>query len=380
MANGQPVIIGAANTSTSVTQLSRSGITTDTGLLVENQTGTGIQGEGTGDGDVAGVWGDATNVELAAEGVKGTSDYGAGVRGTSLNYGVHGHSTDSAGVLGESDSSAGVFGQSNAAEGSMQGYEGIGVVGSGVYIGALGQGPGVGVWGIGQNNAGVRGTSTGGIGVVAQTSGPWFGMYTYSGTGIGIYAQGQTFAADFVGDVFVDGALIVSGFKSAAVPDKTGRSRLLYAVESPEAWFEDFGRARLARGRARVALDREFAAVARTSDYHVFLTPEGNCGGLYVSRRTAAGFEVREQGSGRSSVAFSYRIVAKRKDIAARRFQKIKVPPRMAPGSTHLPAALRQAIAPAPAPGPGRPRVVANPSIQTAHATRTAARRSGRRR
>ena len=47
-------------------------------------------------------------------------------------------------------------------------------------------------------------------------------------------------------------------------------------------------------------------------DYHVFLTPLGDCNGLYVTDKTATGFVVREFGGGISNVGFDYRIVAKR--------------------------------------------------------------------
>jgi hypothetical protein len=58
----------------------------------------------------------------------------------------------------------------------------------------------------------------------------------------------------------------------------------------------------------------------------VFLTPEGDCQGLYVRKRGSR-FEVRELQGGISNVAFSYCIVAKRKDIKRhRRFAKIDMP------------------------------------------------------
>jgi hypothetical protein len=44
----------------------------------------------------------------------------------------------------------------------------------------------------------------------------------------------------------------------------------------------------------------------------VFLTPNGDCKGLYVASKTAGGFEVRELGGGTSNISFDYRIVAKR--------------------------------------------------------------------
>jgi hypothetical protein len=49
------------------------------------------------------------------------------------------------------------------------------------------------------------------------------------------------------------------------------------------------------------------------SDYHVFLTPKGECRGLYISKESATGFEVHELGGGRSNVAFDYRVVALRR-------------------------------------------------------------------
>jgi hypothetical protein len=95
-------------------------------------------------------------------------------------------------------------------------------------------------------------------------------------------------------------------------------------MESPEHWFEDFGAAKLKRGRATVKLDADFAKVIKRGDYHVFLTPRGDCRGLYVRSQGGASFEVRELAGGKSSVAFSYRIVGRRKDITRhRRFAKI---------------------------------------------------------
>jgi hypothetical protein len=48
-------------------------------------------------------------------------------------------------------------------------------------------------------------------------------------------------------------------------------------------------------------------------EYHVFLTPKGDCKGLYVTDETATSFVVRELGGGTSSIAFDYRIMAKRR-------------------------------------------------------------------
>ena len=55
-----------------------------------------------------------------------------------------------------------------------------------------------------------------------------------------------------------------------------------------------------------------------------FPAPEGDCRGLYVRRKSAGSFEVRELMGGKSSIAFSYRIVGRGRDIKGhRRFAKV---------------------------------------------------------
>jgi len=50
----------------------------------------------------------------------------------------------------------------------------------------------------------------------------------------------------------------------------------------------------------------------------VFVTPEGDSRGLYT-QQTSDGFQVRENGGGRSSLTFDYRIIAKPLDMKATR-------------------------------------------------------------
>jgi hypothetical protein len=174
--------------------------------------------------------------------------------------------------------------------------------------------PIAGVFGSSADQPGVIGTSTtqigvlgfsNNIGVVGQTSNP------------------ASFAGFFVGNVVVTGTLTAT-VKNGMVKFPDGTQRVLHCMESPEHWFEDFGTAKLVRGRAVVRLDTNFAKVVTPGDYRVFVTPEGDCGGLYVRSKSAKRFEVRELQGGKSSVAFSYRIVARRKDIKRhRRFAKI---------------------------------------------------------
>jgi hypothetical protein len=53
----------------------------------------------------------------------------------------------------------------------------------------------------------------------------------------------------------------MGGPKSAAVPHPDGTTRILYCLECPESWFEDFGKGQLARGKAQIAFDPDFAAI-----------------------------------------------------------------------------------------------------------------------
>jgi len=88
----------------------------------------------------------------------------------------------------------------------------------------------------------------------------------------------------------------------------------LRSMEAASQWCEDFGSARLVHGVAKVALDPDFARTLGAAEaYHVFFTPNGDCNGLYIARKTMTSFEVRELRGGGSSVEFDYRIVGDRK-------------------------------------------------------------------
>jgi hypothetical protein len=126
-------------------------------------------------------------------------------------------------------------------------------------------------------------------------------------------------------------------------------------VESPESWFEDFGRARLVCGEAIVPLDRDFAAVVDTSDYHVFLAGYEGRSDLSVCDRTSEDFRVRAT-AGDVDGTFSWRVVAKRKDIIAPRFEPVVIP--SAPTLPSIPAS-GSASAPPPTPAlPGRFKMI----------------------
>jgi hypothetical protein len=217
------------------------------------------------------------------------------VLGRSQVVGVRGESTG----VGTARPGAGVFGDA---------LEGTGVYGKAT--------DGAGIYGTSTNGYGVNGFSINNIGVYANSSADW-ALFASSAAGT---------AGQFNGKVVVKGDLTATGAKSAAVPHPDGSYRRLYAVESPESWFEDLGEGELQGGQAEVAIDPDFAALVRGDTYQVLVTPYGDCQGLYVSERSPTAFTVRELQGGTSNITFSYRVLAKRKDIEAPRLERVELP------------------------------------------------------
>jgi hypothetical protein len=301
----------------------------------------GVYGTSSGSSGY-GVEGASSNVGVYGT-ASGSKSYG--MEGASPNVGVFGHGTGSGGIgvdghgtviglkgiaTATSGTVEGVYGQSNSAAG-------YGVKGSSAYIGVYGAGSGesktgqsfaangtvAGVWGdVGTNTAATMGvvgtgdaTTAGGFANnVADVTLPT--LLAYNGSQSDPFDSlvfETTAALGGTCTIDADGDLSCSGSTSAVAQARGGQRVSLYAVHSAENWFEDFGSGRLVNGVATVALDPTFAStVNTTTEYHVFLTPKGDCKGLYLANETATGFEVRELGGGRSNVAFDYRIVAKR--------------------------------------------------------------------
>jgi hypothetical protein len=290
--------------------------------------GRGVVGESLVGNGVVGI-------STAGHGVSGTTMVGSGVQGISTEGpGVSGQSTNAAGVLGSSQSGAGVQGTS---------FSSLGVRGLSTHFTAM--------VGISTNNHGLYGSTGSGMhaGFVGEnTSG----------------APGAL-AGYFQGSVQVTGNLLVNGAKNAIIKMQDGTMASVYCQESPEPYFEDFGRAQLVGGVANVPLEREFAQLVAGGNYHVFTEPEGPSGVLYVSRRTATGFEVRDPGNG--NAPFSYRIVTRRKDIEGRRFARVtdevaKSLPAIRAAAGAPPANTPPVVPPVVVPAP-QPNAVPNPNL-----------------
>lgn len=115
--------------------------------------------------------------------------------------------------------------------------------------------------------------------------------------------------------------------------------------------MEDFGKGTLAGGTAEVTLDPDFAALVDTKTLHVFLTPHV-AEHLHVPAQTATGFTVVAIPSAATGLGgvkrpagvgtFSYRVVAKRKDMTSERLAKVAAPTAPnRPSAFVLPAALK---------------------------------------
>lgn len=262
--------------------------------------------------------------------------------GNNRTYGVTGNSVSSVagstGVLGL-DGNTNVLGtggftmglqgvSSNTANGlGVFGLDGTNLSGMFAYLQSAFY-SGVGVWGDGGPGPapplfsyGVVGTvddGTAGLFLNNSSSSDALAAFTF-GDGNAFYAGNPAGAGCTVDNA---GNLNCSGSKNAVVPIDGGKRIVaMSAIEAPQNWFEDAGEAALVNGAAAIQLDSTYTQTVNTdTKYQVFLTPYGDCQGLYVSNRTANSFEVHELGGGTASLNFGYRIMALRKNYENIRF------------------------------------------------------------
>jgi hypothetical protein len=307
-----------------------------------NWVGVGGQALATTGGPAYGVWGDS--LSTGGAGVAGFEDAASG-----YTNGVYGQSVspNGNGVLGVNNAPSGGDGVSGLANGTTGNANGVfgatQTTGFGAGVSAAANATSGTAFGIfGQANspngnamfghaASTSGFPTAMVGFLDSQQGGVAGQFVAHG-GAGLILQGlsgpsfnQVFSLDASGNLHIAGNLVVDGTKSSSATLQSGRQVALYAVESPENWFEDFGTAELKSGVAWVPLDASFAETTNAAtSYHVFLTPNGDSNGLYVARKTAAGFEVREHAGGGSNVAFDYRIVVRRRGYETLRMAEVQ--------------------------------------------------------
>lgn len=326
---------------------------------------TSITGTGTFSTTTANV-----NAITGSTSLDGGSAIVGSATATGGNNRVYGVTGSSVSTVAGSTGVLGLDGNTNASETGgftmgLQGYSsnqvnGIGVLGldgtglSGVFNTLRSYLAGAGVWGDGGNggtfgNLGVTGTVDDGVagffGNNSPSSYDALDVYAYDASSTPFYVENVATAHS----CYVDssGSLNCTGSKNAVVPlDGGKRIVAMSAIEAPQNWFEDAGEAQLVKGVAAVQLDSGYTQTVNTDvKYQVFLTPYGDCKGLYVSNRTANSFEVHELGGGAATLSFAYRIMALRKNYENVRFADHthdldghkRMLERMKARATHLP-------------------------------------------
>jgi hypothetical protein len=370
-------VFGSSNQYSGVQGSSVSG----PGVQGNSTSGNGVHGVSSSTSGIFGETSSSSSLDAglfgyahgSAMGVYGSSASGPGVVGTStLNIGVTGNTGSGTAVQGNASTGLGGYflnnsttnaaleGQNNSGWGGGSSPYPISVLG---YANGSGNGtPGVGVQGFAYNGAGVYGigggstgpgvfdTASHSFGVVGDTTGgsdtailgaannSYAGLFKNNsilasvfgfnyGSGSGVQSNFRTIEGATPDGVcgFGDmGNLTCSGQLKSLASTDDARTVETYSMQSPENWIEDFGSGTVEHGVAKVTIDPLFAkTVSATADYHVFLTPNGDSKGLYVVAKTATGFEVRESGGGTSTLAFDYRIVAKRRGYEAQRLTDV---------------------------------------------------------
>ncbi len=295
----------------------------------------------------------ATLNAAAVRGIASSADLAAGV-----TYGGFFQSNSPAGValLGEATANSGdAWGIIGSCSGTIGAY--VGVTGQAAFSSGILLPQRTGVWGDSISGYRVFATSFNNRALVARNdnSQTTLEIQNLDPNGALIVAFDdlgtQRFSVDSGGNTLIQGGLTVigdstvTGAKSASVELDTGEKVNVYAIESPESWFEDFGSGQLNSGRTTIRIDPMFAQTVNTNeDYYVFITPTAECNGLYVSQKSPGTFSVREMGGGESSASFDYRIVAHRNGYEDLRF-----------GPTFMPEASQPAQASARV-EPGSPR------------------------
>lgn len=335
--NGQ-VIINNSGVPLSMDRFTVQGVDTEYAINGYTTNSTGVYGENSS-GAGYGVFGNSSNV-----GVRGIGAHGGVLESTLPNgFGTisSNSNADGTGLLATGNNENGVYlvsGSGIAASGTKAGiyaYAGNGNTGN------ANRGNSAGVFELDTDND----ITTGGnndFRAIARLAGydnldpsdpptneknSYYGGYfsggnqsgtpTYAFVGIRYWSNGNGHSTTNT----IDYKIIGTGSVSTLVKDNNNKTRVLFAPETPEILFMDYGIGQLVNGLARITLDPILKAaihVDAKSPLKVFVTLEGDCNGVFVTSKSADGFTVKELQNGTSSVSFSWQIVATRantKDI-----------------------------------------------------------------
>ena len=288
----------------------------------ESNTGTGVRGRNdAANGTAIGFGGfftsNQTGAAALASCLRGNSYY--------ANSAISGNTAstvaDGNGIFGGCDNATGV-----GVKGQSLGSNGIGV------LGLTNQEDGFAVYGLNLHTLGTGVVGAGnGVGAYTLTSGSG-GAFT--GTEIGVYGYATTDADGSFGGYFnsgmpnswayVGGRNGTTNYKingpgsvATVVERQDGTTANMFCPEAPEILFQDYGSGKLVNGKAIITLDPTYSKNIYVDEVHplrVFIQLEGNCNGVYVTNKTANGFEVIELQNGNSNVEFSWTVTAVRSD------------------------------------------------------------------
>jgi hypothetical protein len=316
----------------------------NTGVFGLNQSGA-LPGPSAPPSTEAGVAGSSTN----GVGVYGTNTSIATPGPTAVPYadsGVAGVSNTGAGVYAASSTGIGLFATSNddaLVASSQTGYSVYGISAAG-SVGRLGEQSGTGVEaiGIGTNSSypavKISGSSSSNPDLIdayeTASGSPTITFELQGGTQNRSGVSNTRLGTDMQisGDLYIDGQVFqdcqtfpvvrtgsnasecspvpITTNTQSSVRTSSGTDVEMYGAHEAAPTVEMAAGAELSNGRAYVAIDPHFAqTMSMRSPYRVFITPNGDSRGVFVDNRTPRGFEVRENGGGRSTLAFDYRIV-----------------------------------------------------------------------
>lgn len=319
-----------------------SGTTFGIGVAGISTTGYGVGGESLG--SAPGVFGFGNSAGYGVEGATPSSSNSAAIAGfasgggdgidasATTGYGASFDSANAAGLVAASDLSAGGVGLVGEPVGTgveADGYSGTSAFPALTALDQVGSSDLIGAYGCAPNGNGCTNPES----FIVQSG-------TANRSGNGAYYAG---AADvqLSGDLYVYGRVYencdnfpagsdtrcydtqAGAYNGSDVVTRSagGTDVKVYTPKESVSTVEDFGQAQLVNGRAYVNLDRAFArTTAPGAPYLVFVTPEGDSRGVFTTNHTPAGFEVHENGGGRSSMVFDYRIVAKPLGDTSQRF------------------------------------------------------------
>jgi hypothetical protein len=231
-------------------------------------------------------------------------------------------------ATGSTQSSFGVYGRCER-DGSMNGYGGY------FLCDSTGSGHSYGARTVASTDLSSTALGVASYAAAYGTGTAYGGFFEVPNVGTGykyaVYGKSPNagYAGYFDGDLGVTGDIHLLGARSSAVETAPGEYHHMYAQESPENWFEDFGEGRLINGKTHIELDPMFlqtVTVDEENPMKVFVQlNDPDCNGTAVIRGTT-GFDVVELLNGTGSASFSYRVVAKRRGYEQRRLEQLSGP------------------------------------------------------